>query len=131
MRTTPDNITELAENEVFVFGSNQSGRHGAGAAKTALKWGAKYGQGVGLCGKTYAIPTKDHSVKRSLSIEEIKPYVYDFIEHARYHIGNIFLVTEIGCGLAGHAPKDIAPLFKECKDLENVYLPERFRRYLN
>ena len=104
-RTTPEIIKTISENEVFVFGSNLSGRHGKGAAKTALSWGAKYGQASGIQGKTYGIPTKDASIRRTLSIEEIKPFVDDFIEWAKYNSGNIFYVTEIGCGIAGLKPK--------------------------
>ena len=126
MNVTPENITKLNDGDVFVFGSNLAGRHGLGAAKTALGWGAKWGQGSGIQGKTYGIPTKDASVRRTLSITEIKPFVDEFIEWAKYHTGNHFLVTEIGCGLAGYKPKDIAPLFEKCVSLENVSLPARF-----
>lgn len=126
IRITPELIKEIKPNEVFVFGSNLSGRHGKGAAKTALGWGAKWGQASGIQGKTYGIPTKDASIRRTLTILEIKPYVDDFIEWAKYHSGNTFYVTEIGCGLAGYKPKHIAPLFKECINIKNVYLPERF-----
>jgi hypothetical protein len=125
-KITPENITSIKENEVFVFGSNLSGRHGKGAAKTALGWGAKWGQAAGIQGKTYGIPTKDAAIKRTLRIDEIKPFVDDFIEWAKYHKGDIFYVTEIGCGLAGYKPKDIAPLFAECLGIENIYLPARF-----
>ena len=130
-RTTPEIIKTISENEVFVFGSNLSGRHGKGAAKTALGWGAKYGQASGIQGKTYGIPTKDASIRRTLSIEEIKPFVDDFIEWAKYHSGNIFYVTEIGCGLAGLKPKEVAPLFKEAINVDNIYLPARFWRKLS
>ena len=130
MIITPNNITELKENEIFVFGSNESGRHGKGAAKTALGWGAKWGQARGLQGKTYGIPTKDHSVRITLPISKIQIYVNEFIEFAKKRQDLIFLVTEIGCGLAGYKPKDIAPLFKEAKDIENIYLPERFIRFI-
>ena len=125
-RTTPEIIKTISKNEVFVFGSNLSGRHGKGAAKTALGWGAKYGQASGIQGKTYGIPTKDASIRRTLSIEEIKPFVDDFIEWAKYHSGNIFYVTEIGCGLAGLKPKEIAPLFKDAVNVGNIHLPARF-----
>ena len=125
-RITPDIITKLNDNEIFIFGSNLSGKHGKGAAKTALSWGAKYGQASGIQGKTYGIPTKDASIRRTLSIEEIKPFVDDFIEWAKYHSGNIFYVTEIGCGLAGLKPKEVAPLFKEAINVDNIYLPARF-----
>ncbi len=125
-RTTPDNITELGPNEIFVFGSNLSGRHGRGAAKTALQWGAKWGQASGIQGKTYGIPTKDASICRTLSIEEIEPFVSEFIEYAKQHTGNTFLVTEVGCGLAGYSPKDIAPLFVGAVLIENICLPKKF-----
>jgi hypothetical protein len=125
-RVTSDNITKLNTNEIFVFGSNLSGRHGKGAAKQALTWGAKWGQAAGLQGRTYGIPTKDASIRRTLSIVEIKPFVDDFIEFAKNNQNLIFLVTEVGCGLAGLKPKDVAPLFNECVNIENIHLPERF-----
>jgi len=131
MNITGENITKLEENQIFVFGSNLSGRHGKGAAKTALGWGAKWGQGKGLQGRTYGIPTKDASIRRTLSILEIKPFVDEFIIFAKTNPNLIFLVTEIGCGLAGLKPKQIAPLFSECKELSNVYLPSRFWHVLN
>jgi len=130
MEYTPDNITKLEPNQVFVFGSNQSGRHGKGAAKTALKWGAIWGQAEGPQGRTYGIPTKDYSVRRTLSILEIKPYVDTFIEYASYHPNTIFLVTEIGCGLAKLDPKNVAPLFREATNYSNIVLPRRFIRKL-
>lgn len=131
MRITPDYIIELKENQIFVFGSNQSGRHGKGAAKTALGWGAKWGQAEGLQGRTYGIPTKNFSIQRTLSIDEIKPYVDRFIKFAKENKNYIFLVTEIGCGLAGLNPKDVAPLFKDAIDIENIYLPSKFWHKLN
>lgn len=131
MNITEENITKLEENQIFVFGSNLSGRHGKGAAKTALGWGAKWGQAKGLQGRTYGIPTKDASIRRTLSISEIKPFVDEFIIFAKTNQNLIFLVTEIGCGLAGLKPKQIAPLFSECKELSNIYLPSRFWHVLN
>ena len=125
-RTTPEIITKLKDNEVFVFGSNLSGRHGKGAAKTALGWGAKYGQASGIQGKTYGIPTKDASIRRTLSIEEIKPFVDDFIEFAKANENLIFLVTEIGTGLANHTKENIAPLFRESVNYKNIYLSKDF-----
>jgi hypothetical protein len=125
-RTTPQNISDLSENHVFVFGSNLSGRHGKGAAKTALGWGAKWGQAKGLQGRTYGIPTKDASIRRTLTIEEIKPFVDEFISFARANKNLTFLVTEIGCGLAGLKPKEVAPLFKEAVQVVNIHLPSRF-----
>jgi hypothetical protein len=129
-RVTPENIVSLSEGEVFVFGSNEGGRHGKGAAKTALGFGAKWGQASGIQGKTYGIPTKDASIRRTLTINEIRQYVNEFIEWAKYHSGNTFLVTEIGCGLAGYKPKDIAPLFEKAIDIENIHLPKSFWRKL-
>ena len=125
-RVTPDKITKLNDNEIFVFGSNLSGRHGKGAAKTALGWGAKYGQASGIQGKTYGIPTKDASIRRTLSIEEIKPFVDDFIEFAKANENLIFLVTEIGTGLANHTKENIAPLFRESVNYKNIYLSKDF-----
>ena len=130
MKPSPENITRLEANQIFVFGSNEGGRHGKGAAKQALGWGAKWGQVEGLQGRTYGIPTKDSTVRRVLSIEEIKPYVDRFIQFAKEHSELEFLVTEIGCGLSHMKPKQIAPLFKEAMTLENVRLPERFIRKL-
>lgn len=115
-------ITELQANEVFVFGSNLAGRHGAGAAKQALKWGAIYGVGVGHRGKTYAIPTKDENIQ-TLPLYQIKEYVKEFISYAKDR-PEIFLVTAIGCGLAGYQPKDIAPMFNDVS--KNIVLPKEF-----
>jgi hypothetical protein len=129
-RISSDRIDSLKENEIFVFGSNLAGKHGKGAAKTALKWGAKWGQAKGLQGRTYGIPTKDASVKRVLSVIEIERFVNEFIEFARKSPEKIFLVTEIGCGLAGYKPKEIAPLFMEASEVFNIYLPRRFWRVL-
>lgn len=125
-RITPEHIRKLTNNEVFVFGSNESGRHGLGAAKTALGWGAKWGQAEGLQGRTYGIPTKDSSVRRTLSVIEIKPYVDRFIQFAKDNPNLIFLVTEVGCGLSKYHPKDIAPLFNDAINIENIHLPARF-----
>lgn len=126
MRITPENIVQLKENEIFVFGSNEAGKHGKGAAKLALTWGAIYGEPEGLQGKTYAIPTKDKNIRFTLNISEIIIYVDRFIEFTKNHPELTFLVTEIGCGLAGLKPEQVAPLFIEAKDIENVWLPVRF-----
>ena len=130
IRVTPEKITSIQDGEVFVFGSNQSGRHGAGAARLALSWGAKWGQSGGLQGKTYGIPTKNASITKTLAVRVIKTYVDEFIEFAKNHTDLKFYVTEIGCGLAGYTPKDIAPLFIEAINVENIYLPERFWKFL-
>jgi len=128
MKVTESNITSLAENQVFVFGSNESGRHGKGAAKTALKWGAKYSQADGLQGRTYGIPTVNASISKSLTVDKIKTYVDRFLFFAKERQDLHFLVTEIGCGLAGLTPKQVAPLFKEAVLMENISLPEKFIR---
>ena len=122
---TPDFITELKENEIFVFGSNLQGMHGGGAARLAYeKFGAIWGQGVGLQGQSYGIPTMHGGV------EDIKPYVDEFIEFAKSHPELTFLVTRIGCGIAGFRDEEIAPLFKECIEMENVCLPKSFHEYI-
>lgn len=125
-RITPENIKRLEDNQIFVFGSNLSGKHGKGAAKTALGWGAKWGQAKGLQGKTYGIPTKDATVRKTLSVNVISIFVNEFILFAIQNPQLTFLVTEIGCGLAGLKPKEIAPLFKDVVNIENIYLPEKF-----
>lgn len=125
-RITPERIVGLKDNEIFVFGSNLSGIHGAGAAKFALNFGARYGTPNGIQGQTYAIPTKSIGIKRTLTLQEIKPYVDEFIHFAIENKNVIFLVTEIGCGLAGIKVEDMAPLFKKAVGIKNVYLPQRF-----
>ena len=118
---TPNCITELKENEIFVFGSNLQGMHGGGAARLAYeKFGAIWGQGVGLQGQSYGIPTMHGGV------DAIKPYVDEFIEFAKSHPELTFLVTRIGCGIAGFRDEEIAPLFKECIEIDNVILPRSF-----
>lgn len=121
MTYTPDFITELKPHEVFVFGSNKDGFHAGGAARLAVqKFGAIWGQGVGLQGQSYAIPTMQGGV------DTIKPYVDEFIAFAKSHEELFFWVTRIGCGIAGFRDSDIAPLFKEALNLPNVALPESF-----
>lgn len=120
-RITPHWINSLKDNEVFVFGSNLAGMHGGGAARVAcLHFGAVMGQGVGLQGQSYAIPTMQGGV------ETIQPYVDNFIAFAKAHPEKQFLVTPIGCGIAGFEVKDIAPLFEAAKDVKNISLPESF-----
>lgn len=120
-RITPDFISELKPNEVFVFGSNLQGMHGGGAAYAAmLHFGAVWGQGVGMQGQSYAIPTMQGGV------ETIKPYVDEFIAFAQSHPELTFYVTRIGCGIAGFQDAEIAPLFKEAEELSNVMLPMSF-----
>lgn len=123
---SPEYIDSIGINEIFVFGSNIEGIHGSGAAETALKWGAKMGKGVGHHGNTYAIPTMFQSV------EKIVPYVDDFIHYAVTHPELKFLVTEIGCGIAGFSVNQIAPLFERVvsEGINNVHLPKRFLQCL-
>ncbi len=120
-RYTSDIITELKENEIFVFGSNLQGFHGGGAAKIAYRsFGAEWGKGIGLYGKSYAIPTMQGGV------ETIRPYVDEFIRFAIENPHLVFLVTRIGCGIAGFRDEEIAPLFIDAIDVGNIILPEEF-----
>ena len=107
---------------IFVFGSNLAGRHGKGAALHAKKFcGAIYGQGVGLQGNSYAIPTKDEKLQ-PLPLEDIAEHVCDFITFAFLHPELRFEVTPIGCGLAGYKPDQIGPLFTGVPP--NVVIPQ-------
>ncbi len=119
-RVSNDRIDHLEENEIFVFGSNASGYHGGGAAAYAMrKFGAVWGQGEGLQGQSYAIPTMEGIADMS---EAIKRFTSFAAEHSELR----FLVTRVGCGIAGYSASQIAPLFKECIPLENVALPTDF-----
>lgn len=120
-RYTPERIMELGSNEIFVFGSNLRGAHGGGAARIAYKrFGAVWGVGVGLRGQSYAIPTMQGGV------ESIAPYVEEFIAFAKRNPELKFLVTRIGCGIAGFDDSEIAPLFVAAYDVENITLPREF-----
>ena len=122
---TPDYITSLGPNEVFVFGSNIRGQHMGGAARVAFdKFGAVWGQGVGLQGQSYAIPTMEGGV------DYVAGYVDEFVLFAKAHPEMFFWVTRIGCGIAGFREEEIAPLFEAASDLDNVALPESFRAIL-
>lgn len=120
-RITPEFITTLQPGEIFVFGSNLQGYHAGGAAHIAeQRFGAVWGQGVGPQGQSYAIPTMQGQV------DTIRPYVDQFTAYAAQHPEQRFLVTRIGCGIAGFAPADIAPLFQQAAALTNVTLPADF-----
>lgn len=120
-RVTPDFITDLGDNEIFVFGSNLDGHHGGGAARTAKeKFGAVWGQGSGLQGQSYGIPTMHGGV------DDIKPYVDEFIAFAIENPELTFLVTRVGCGIAGFQDDEMAPLFKKAMEVENIWLPQSF-----
>ena len=121
-RFTPDHIRNLEPGQIFVFGSNAAGMHGGGAARTAVeKFGAVMGQGEGLQGQSYAIPTME-------GLEETRNAVQRFIQFADSHREMKFLVTRIGCGIAGYTPRQIAPMFVDAIYLNNIYLPEDFWR---
>ena len=110
-----DCIDTLEKDEIFVFGSNLAGHHMGGAARVAnIKFGAEWGAGVGLTGQAYAIPTMQGGV------ETIRPYVDEFIEFANQHQNMKFLVTRIGCGIAGFNDEDIAPLFRKALPVSNI-----------
>ena len=123
-RVASDRIATLGENEIFVFGSNIQGSHGGGAAWYAHKnFGAEWGVGEGLTGRTYALPTMEGPAS-------LKKAVDNFIACAKQHPELTFLVTAVGCGIAGYRPNEVAPLFREATSLENVYLPEVFWKTL-
>ena len=119
---TPERITSLEPHQIFVFGSNLYGQHLGGAARTAYEhFGAVWGQGEGLQGQSYALPTM------GLSLEEIQAHVDVFMHCAQEHPEYEFLVTKVGCGIAGFKEEEIAPLFRDCfAEAENITLPESF-----
>lgn len=124
MRFTPECIRTLGDGEIFVFGSNTDGRHGKGAALTALrKFGARNGVGEGLRGRSYALPTVGRRLSK-LPLWAIRGYVGRFLKFAALHPEYKFLVTQVGCGLAGHKVRDIAPMFENVT--KNCVLPESF-----
>lgn len=119
-RITPDLITSLKPGEIFVFGSNARGMHAGGAARFALEhFGAEWGVGEGLQGQSYAIPTME-------GLDSLKLAVDRFIVFAGQHPEYKFLVTPIGCGIAGYREHQIGPMFAPAADLSNVYLPVNF-----
>ncbi len=124
-RITPSEVNILEPNEVFVFGSNEDGRHIGGAARVAMeKFGAVWGRGEGLQGKSYAIPTME-------GLNTTDRAVRRFTSYACNHPDLKFFVTAIGCGIAGYAPKEIAPMFMQATTLKNVYLPLSFWKILD
>lgn len=130
---TPDNITSLKPNEIFVFGSNTQGRHGFGAAKTAMSFGAKYNQAEGLQGQTYAIITKDLTKPKdeqlkSVPLEKIGKGIQDMLLYAKANQDKTFLVTKLGSSLAGYTVEEIAGLFKRLEKFipDNVILPQEY-----
>ncbi len=124
-RVASDRIAELGANEIFVFGSNMQGAHGGGAAWFAHKrFGAEWGVGEGLTGRTYALPTMEGEMSLRHAVDH-------FVDCAKQHPELTFLVTAVGCGIAGYTAAEVAPLFKEAASLENVYLPQLFWKELN
>ncbi|MBR1850013.1 MAG: hypothetical protein IJ789_01420 [Bacteroidales bacterium] len=119
-RVANSNITQLAEGEIFVFGSNIQGMHGGGAAWFASRnFGAQWGVGEGLTGRCYALPTME-------GYASLQKAVANFTDCARKHPELTFLVTAVGCGIAGYSPAEVAPLFDQAAQLPNVYLPRVF-----
>lgn len=123
-RITPERIVTLQPGQIFVFGSNIHGMHAGGAARFALdRFGAVWGQGEGLQGQSYAIPTME-------GLDRIPAAVDRFIQFAQQHPEYKFLVTSIGCGIAGYREDEIAPFFRQALNMPNVYLPEPFLKVL-
>lgn len=130
-RIASNDIIELKDDEIFVFGSNIKGIHRAGAAKIAYeKFGAIWGKGMGIQGKSYAVPTKDEYIN-TLDIIYIQKFVLTFIEYAKSCPKKVFLVTEIGCGSAGYTNYSIAPLFRKAIKVDNIHLPKSFWEIIN
>lgn len=126
MKYHPD-MTLPKGDEIFVFGSNEAGIHGSGSAKVARDlYGAKLGVGLGVQGRSFALPTKDWFVE-TLPLDIVKHYVDRFIAYSRKS-GDLFFITRIGCGLAGYTDSDIAPMFIHCGS--NCNMPEEWRKYL-
>lgn len=123
-RITPENITALLPNEIFVFGSNKEGMHYGGSARFALNFGAVFGIGEGLCGNTYAVPTMG-------TLEETAAAVTRMIETAIATPDLTYLVTAIGCGIAGYTPEEIVPMFQGAINVQNIHLPVTFWQILN
>lgn len=123
-----DGTQPTGANELFVFGSNLSGIHGAGAARAAFeKFDAEWGVGFGKTGRTFAIPTKDWVID-SLTLDEIRVFVRQFVKYTHDNLQNRYFVTRVGCGLAGWKDSDIAPMFKGCST--NCSFPEEWKEYL-
>lgn len=119
---TPDRVERLSNCEIIVFGSDLEGNHTGGVAKLAHeRFGAEWGVGDGPTGRCYAIPTMFESR------DEIWPYVEKFIEYAKAHPMNRFLLTRVGCGNAGFRDEDIAILFEEIQDIPNITYPRKWR----
>lgn len=124
-----ERITSLPNGYIFVFGSNLAGRHGRGAALDAVKlFGARYGVGLGIAGKSFAIPTKDAFLK-TLDVVTINHYIQVFKTFVEANPHLTFYLTPIGCGLAGYSAADIAPLFLSLRHLDIIF-PISFKPFL-
>lgn len=124
-------VKELKPNEIFIFGANEAGEHLGGAAKTALQWGAEWGVGEGLAGQTYALPTVNATVSHALSLKEIQKYVDNLYICIKDHPELFFILTEVGCNIAGFVPEQIAPLFRNFMNFTNMSMPPSFIKILN
>lgn len=128
-KLTPELINELKYNEIFVFGSNTKGLHAGGAAYYASKlFGAEWGVSEGITGRTYAIPTCTQSIEK-VSEQDLKLSVDIFIQYATENQALNFLVTPIGCGIAGWTADEVAQMFESAAALPNISLPEIFLEY--
>lgn len=132
-RITKEPILTLKENEIAVVGTNEGGRHGAGFALYCYNYfDAIYGQGYGLQGRCFGIPTKDNSRPlKVLPLDKIESYTKEFIKFAEEHPELIFKVSKIGCGLSNYKPSQIAPLLEEARSVKNIHLPIEFWDILN
>ena len=120
-RFTPERVESLSQCEIFVFGSNLEGQHMGGAARTAYeKFGAEWGVGDGPTGQCYAIPTMHGG------LNDIRPYAEQFITYAKAHPKNRFLLTRVGCGIAGFKDIDMAQLFEDALDVPNISYPQQW-----
>ena len=121
LRVTPDRLEQISGTDILVFGSNQQGIHAGRIAREALeRFGAQMHQGAGIQGQSYAIPVMQGDV------DTIQPYVDEFLDYASRHPHQHFMVTEVGCTLAGFEPEDIAPLFSPAREESNIWLPISF-----
>jgi hypothetical protein len=125
-----DGTSPKDKDVIFVFGSNLSGIHGAGAAKEArANFGAVWREYLGFTGNSYAIPTVNKNISGKINLEKIEKYINDFVDATHEHKDKKFFVTRVGCGLAGYSNEDIAPLFSGCNP-ENCTFPDTWAEYL-
>lgn len=133
MRVTPEKLTDIGREDNILIGTNEAGIHGAGIARYAYDhWGASLGQGFGPMGNCFGLPTKDWEIQ-SLPLDVINNYVERYIDWTQllrnYKWKNY--VTQVGCGLAGFTPEEIAPMFAKCIKYNNIWLPQSFIDVIN